>query len=59
MSEQDKRPVYMGSFERFKKEVQVKQDDIILQLGLTKKVLRFVMIVSYAALLAAIIAIAI
>ena len=59
MSEQDKRPVYMGNFERFKKEVQVKQDDIILQLGLTKKVLRFVMILSCAALLAAIIAIAI
>lgn len=49
----------MGSFERFKKEVQVKQDDIILQLGLTKRVLRFVMIISCAALLVAIIAIAI
>ncbi len=59
MSEQDKRPVYMGNFERFKKEMQVKQDDIMLQLNLTKKVLRFVVITSCAALLAAIIAIAI
>jgi hypothetical protein len=30
-SEQDKRPVYMGNFERFKKETQVKHDDFMRQ----------------------------
>jgi hypothetical protein len=29
MSEQDKRVVYMGNFERFKKEMQVKNDDFM------------------------------
>ena len=32
MSEQDKRPVYMGNFERFKKETQVKHDDLVSQI---------------------------
>ena len=31
MSEQDKRPVFMGNFERFKKEMQVKNDDFMRQ----------------------------
>jgi hypothetical protein len=34
MSEQDKRPVFMGNFERFKKETQVKHEDVMRQ---TKK----------------------
>jgi hypothetical protein len=29
MSEQDKRPVFMGNFERFKKEMHVKNDDFM------------------------------
>lgn len=59
MSEQDKRPVFMGNFERFKKETCVKHDDVMLQLALTKKVLKYSVIVSTVALLLAIIAIAI
>lgn len=31
MSEQDKRPVFMGNFERFKKEMHVKNDDFMRQ----------------------------
>lgn len=31
MSEQDKRPVFMGNFERFKKEMHVKNDDLMRQ----------------------------
>jgi hypothetical protein len=31
MGEQDKRVVYMGNFERFKKETQVKHDDFMRQ----------------------------
>ena len=59
MSEQDKRVVYMGNFERFKKEMHVKNDDVMLQLALTKKVLKYSVTVSTVALLLAIIAIAI
>ena len=59
MSEQDKRVVYMGNFERFKKETQVKHDDVMLQLALTKKVLRYVIITLGIVLLVAITAIAI
>lgn len=32
MSEQDKRPLYMGTYERHRKELQVKHDDILSQL---------------------------
>lgn len=59
MSEQDKRPVFMGNFERFKKETHVKHDDVMLQLALTKKVLKYSVIASTVALLLAIVAIAI
>lgn len=59
MSEQDKRPVFMGNFERFKRETHVKHDDVMLQLALTKKVLKYSVIASTIALLLAIIAIAI
>lgn len=33
MSEQDKRPLYMGTYERYKKEMNVKHDDITTQLA--------------------------
>jgi hypothetical protein len=32
MSEQDKRPLYMGTFERHRKELQVKHEDVLVQL---------------------------
>jgi hypothetical protein len=59
MSEQDKRPVYMGNFERFKKEMQVKHEDVMLQLALTKKVLRYVLVISGVAMLVALVGLAI
>jgi hypothetical protein len=59
MSEQDKRVVYMGNFERFKKEMHVKNDDIMLQLALAKKVLKYTVIMSTVAFVVAITAIAI
>ena len=59
MSEQDKRPLYMGTYERHKKELQVKHDDIVLQLALTKKVLRYAVICSSIALALSIAALAI
>lgn len=59
MSEQDKRVVYMGNFERFKKETHVKHDDVMLQLALTKKVLKYAVIMSTVAFVLAITAIAI
>lgn len=58
-SEQDKRPVFMGNFERFKKETQVKHDDVMLQLALTKKVLKYAVITSTVAFVLAITGIAI
>lgn len=59
MSEQDKRPVFMGNFERFKKETSVKHEDVMLQLALTKKVLKYVVIISSIAFVLGIIGIAI
>ena len=59
MSEQDKRVVYMGNFERFKKEMHVKNDDIMLQLALAKKVLKYTVVMSSVAFVLAITAIAI
>jgi hypothetical protein len=59
MSEQDKRVVYMGNFERFKKEMHVKNDDIMLQLALAKKVLKYTVVMSSIAFVLAITAIAI
>ena len=59
MSEQDKRPVFMGNFERFKREMHVKHEDIMLQLALTKKVLKYAVIMSTVAFVLAITAIAI
>jgi hypothetical protein len=59
MSEQDKRPVFMGNFERFKKETHVKHDDVMLQLAMTKKALKYAVIMSTVAFVLAITAIAI
>jgi hypothetical protein len=59
MSEQDKRPVYMGNFERHKKEMSVKLDDIILQLTATKQSLRYAIIISGVSLGVALVALAI
>lgn len=46
MSEQDKRPVYMGNFERFKKEVSVKNDDILMQVSGIKAVIKYTVILA-------------
>lgn len=45
MSEQDKRPVYMGNFERYKKEMQVKHDDVITQLTAVKMWVKYSVII--------------
>ena len=58
-SEQDKRVVYMGNFERFKKETYVRHEDVLSQLILTKKVLRYAVILSTIAFVLAIVGIAI
>ena len=58
MSEQDKRPLYMGTYERHRKELQVKHDDILLQLALSKKVLGYALIMSAVALILSISALA-
>lgn len=58
MSEQDKRPLYMGTYERHRKELQVKHDEILLQLALSKKVLRYAVITSTVALILSISALA-
>lgn len=41
MSEQDKRPVFMGNFERYKKEATVKHEDVVLQLQVLHKLSKF------------------
>ena len=58
-SEQDKRVVYMGNFERFKKETYVRNEDVLSQLALTKKVLRYAIILSTIAFVLAVVGIAI
>ena len=58
-SEQDKRVVYMGNFERFKKETYVRHEDVLSQLILTKKVLRYAVMLSTIAFVLAIVGIAI
>ena len=58
-SEQDKRVVYMGNFERFKKETYVRNEDVLSQLALTKKVLRYAVMLSTIAFVLAIVGIAI
>lgn len=41
MSEQDKRPLYMGTYERHRKELQVKHDDIITQLTAMRLLMKY------------------
>lgn len=50
MSEQDKRPLYMGTYERHKKELQVKHDDVVLQLNALHKSLRYSIVLGGIAL---------
>jgi hypothetical protein len=57
-SEQDKRPVYMGNFERFKKEMQVKHDDIVLDIIFLKRISKINVIIAGLALGMVIVALA-
>jgi hypothetical protein len=50
MSEQDKRAVYMGTFERHRKEMNTRLDDIVLQLSLLKKGMQYGIIIGGVAL---------
>lgn len=59
MSEQDKRTVYMGTFERFKKEMQVKHEDIVLQLSSIKTLMKYSVILGGVALGVALVGLAI
>ncbi len=59
MSEQDKRAVYMGTFERHKKEMSVKLDDVILQLTALKQSLKYSIILAGVSLGVALVALAI
>lgn len=58
MSEQDKRPLYMGTYERHKKELQVKHDDVILQLKSLHNGLKYSIILAGIALGVSIVALA-
>ena len=49
----------MGSFERFKKEVSVKQDDILMQVSGVKAVMKYAFILAGVALGMALVALAI
>lgn len=59
MSEQDKRPLYMGTFERYRKEMQVKNEDIITQLAGLKLWAKYLVILAGVALGVALVALAI
>ena len=59
MSEQDKRPVFMGNFERFKKEMQVKHDDFMRQSKKLNDKATLALAVGTVAIIAAIAALAI
>jgi hypothetical protein len=50
MSEQDKRAVYMGTFERHRKEMHIRLDDIVLQLSTLKKGMQYGIILGGVAL---------
>ncbi len=59
MSEQDKRAVYMGTFERYRKEMQVKNDDVLTQLAGLKLWVKYSVILAGVALGTALVALAI
>jgi hypothetical protein len=50
MSEQDKRPLYMGTYERHRKELEVKHDDVITQLVAVKLWVKYSVIIGGVAL---------
>lgn len=57
-SEQDKRPVYMGNFERFKKEMQVKHDDFMRQSKKLNEKVALTLAISTVAIITAVVALA-
>jgi hypothetical protein len=59
MSEQDKRVVYMGNFERFKKETQVKHEDVMKQTKKLSDKMAFALAIATIAIIASIAALAI
>jgi hypothetical protein len=59
MSEQDKRPVFMGNFERFKKEMQVKNEDIMRQTKKLNEKVTMLLALSTVAMITAIASLAI
>jgi hypothetical protein len=50
MSEQDKRPLYMGTYERHRKELQVKHDDLVTEIIVLKRLSKFHIIIAGLAL---------
>ena len=58
MSEQDKRPLYMGTYERHKKELQVKHEDVLVQLKALHAGLKYSIILGGAALGVSLVALA-
>jgi hypothetical protein len=59
MSEQDKRPVFMGNFERFKKETQVKHEDVMRQTKKLNEKMTFALAMATVAIIASIASLAI
>jgi hypothetical protein len=59
MSEQDKRPVFMGNFERFKKETQVKHEDVMRQAKKLNEKMTLALAMATVAIITAIAALAI
>ena len=57
-SEQDKRPVYMGTFDRFKKETYIKHEDILTKVTALTKISKYNTIMAGVALGAALVALA-
>lgn len=58
MSEQDKRPLYMGTFERHKRELQVKHEDVLVQLKVLHNGLKYSLILGGIALGVSLVALA-
>jgi hypothetical protein len=50
MSEQDKRPLYMGTYERHRKELEIKHDDVIMQIDVLKRLYKYHIIMAGLAL---------
>ena len=59
MSEQDKRVVYMGNFERFKKETQVKHEDVMRQSKKLSERVTIALAIGTVAIIAAVVSLAI